>query len=133
MACLFVLVEGPVYADEHSRLLARATVAAMVSLPVLVIAGLYMLQRAELRARRRLQPESESVALTADESGLCVRSDHMVATYTWDAVLVNVIDEGFAVLLMPRMGAVPVPLAASPSSEDFFAFLRSAQQYKAAL
>jgi len=130
---LFVIVEAPNYQDEAIRSVLRWSVLALFIVPTLFVIGVNSLRRADAKALASIRPRAEEpITVDATASNLTVTTPSMTAAFHWHAVSVFVIDAEFAVLLAPRTAPIPVTKAGSASEEEFYTFLRHAQQYQAA-
>lgn len=130
---LFVIVTAPNHQDEAIRSVLRWSVLALLIVPALFVIGVSRLRRADAKALASLASQAnEPVLLEATASNLAVSTSSMTAVFQWTAVSVFVVDLEFAVLLAPRIAPIPVTKAGSTSEEEFFTFLRHAQQYKVA-
>jgi hypothetical protein len=130
---LFVIVVAPNGLDDHTRTVLRASVLALLLVPALFVFGVYRLRRADARALQPLAPPpSERIAMEATAAELRIETEAFKTTLPWSSAAVFVVDDEFAVVLAPRMAPFPVTKAGSASPEQFYLFLRHAQQYKAA-
>ena len=130
---LLVIVVAPNYQDDHTRLLLRGAVVALLLVPLVFVLGVVRLRKADAKALQPLEPSpSELVTVEATAEHLTIKTDTMNAQFPWSAASVFALDEEFAVVLVPRFSPLPVTRAGSPSPEEFYLFVRHAQQYKAA-
>jgi hypothetical protein len=130
---LFVIVTAPNGLDDHTRTILRIAVLVLMLVPALFVFGVYRLRKADARALRVLSPPAlENVSLDATAEGLSIETESMKSSLPWSSASVLVVDEAFAVVLAPRMAPVPITKSGSTSAEEFYVFLRHAQQYKAA-
>ncbi|MFT3664992.1 hypothetical protein [Piscinibacter sp.] len=130
---LFVILVAPNHQDEAIRSVLRWSVLALFIVPAFFVVGISRLRLADAKALASLAPHAEEpLTLEATASNLTVTTTSMTAVFHWSAVSVFVIDAEFAVLLATRTAPIPVTKVGSTSEEEFFAFLRHAQQYKAA-
>ena len=130
---LFVIVVAPNGLDDHTRTILRVSVCALLLVPALFVFGVHRLRRADARALQPLAPPpSERVKMAATAAELCIETEAFKTAIPWSSAAVYVVDDEFAVVLAPRMAPFPITRSGSATPEQFYLFLRHAQQYKVA-
>lgn len=98
-----------------------------------VALGVWRLRKADARALRPLAtPPSEMVFAEATAGGMKVAIAGITFHLAWSEASVVVVDETFAVVVAPLLAPIPLTREGASSSEDFYLFLRHAQQFKSA-
>jgi hypothetical protein len=130
---LFVLVTGPTHLHANDRQIIRWSVLALMVVPLIFAFGVARLRRADTRALQRLAPSAEEpLHLEASAAGLSVSTETMRAAFPWSAVSIFVLDPQLVILLAPRMAPLPLPLRGTAGADEYYTFVRHAQQYKEA-
>jgi hypothetical protein len=128
---LFVLVSGPTHLQPNDRQLIRWCVLALMLVPALFAFAVSRLRKADARAMQPLAPNAEEpLHLEASAVGLTANTQTMNVTFPWSTVSIYPIDPQFVVFLAPRVAPFPLPLRGSVSQDDYYTFVRHAQQYK---
>lgn len=130
---LFVLVSGPTHLHADDRQIIRWSVLALMVVPVLFAIGVSRLRKADARALQPLAPSAqEPLHLEANAAEFSASTETMRVAFPWSAVSIFVLEPRFVVLLAPRVAPFPLPLRGTVSEDEYYTFVRHAQQYKEA-
>jgi hypothetical protein len=130
---LFVLVSGPNHLHANDRKIIRWSVLALMVVPLVFAFGVSRLRKADTRALQGLAPSAEEpLHLEVSAAGLSASTGTMRAAFPWSAVSIFVLDPQFVILLAPRVAPFPVPLRGTGGEDEYYTFVRHAQQYKEA-
>jgi hypothetical protein len=128
---LFVLVSGPTHLHANDRQLIRWSVLALMVVPLLFAFGVSRLRKADTRALQPLAPSTEEpLHLEASASEFSASTETMRVAFPWSAVSIFVLEPQFVVLLAPRVAPFPLPLRGTGGEDEYYTFVRHAQQYK---